>query len=253
MRMFCCLYMFVAEYRYRIVKAENKIAYVTSFFGVVDLIAILPILIHAAASVRVVRLLRVLRILRLLKTKRYSEALDRYRKALKLIAAEAALFTGVACVFVLGFAFLIYEFEHGAQPDVYSNIFDSIWWAVISLTSVGYRDVYPVTIAGRMLTLAMVLTGMGIVAVPTALLASALSGCTSNGRMTNPSALYGRATGSPLHTPHWILLRLASTHSKYLHHLKQRTNRRLSIVRPLESIPPGYACLPLRLRLRYPQ
>ena len=61
------------------------------------------------------------------------------------------------------------------QPDKYSNIFDSVWWAVISLTSVGYGDVYPVTATGRMLTVAMVLTGMGIVAVPTALLASALS------------------------------------------------------------------------------
>ena len=167
--------MFVAEYVYRVVTAENKRAYVTSFYGIIDLVAIFPILVHAAASVRVVRLLRVLRILRLLKIKRYSIALDRYRLALKQIAAEATLFAGVAFVFIIGFAFLIYEFEHEAQPDKFSNIFDSIWWAVISLTSVGYGDVYPLTTPGRFLTLAMVLTGMGIVAVPTALLASALT------------------------------------------------------------------------------
>lgn len=167
--------LFVAEYLIRVATAQDKRGYVTSFFGIIDLVAISPILIHAAASVRVVRLLRVLRILRLLKLKRYNEALDRYRRALKLIAAEATLFAGVAFVFIFSFAFVIYEVEHEAQPDVYRNIFDSFWWAVISLTSVGYGDVYPVTIAGRMLTLAMVLTGMGIVAVPTALLASALS------------------------------------------------------------------------------
>ena len=167
--------MFVAEYVYRIVTAENKRAYVTSFYGIIDLVAIFPILVHAAASVRVIRLLRVLRILRLLKIKRYSIALDRYRLALKQIAAEATLFAGVAFVFIIGFAFLIYEFEHEAQPDKFSNIFDSIWWAVISLTSVGYGDVYPLTTPGRFLTLAMVLTGIGIVAVPTALLASALT------------------------------------------------------------------------------
>ncbi len=166
---------FVTEYLFRVATAEDKRGYVTSFFGLIDLIALLPILIHAAASLRVVRLLRVLRILRLLKLSRYNEALERYRQALKLIAAEATLFTGVAFVFIFSFAFVIYEVEHEAQPDVYSNIFDSVWWAVISLTSVGYGDVFPVTIAGRMLTLAMVLTGMGIVAVPTALLASALS------------------------------------------------------------------------------
>ncbi len=167
--------VFLAEYLYRIVIAENRRGYVTSFYGIIDLIAIFPILIHAASSVRVIRLLRVLRIIRLLKIKRYSDALDRYRMALMSIAAEATLFTGVAFIFIISFAFLIYEFEHEMQPDKYRNIFDAIYWAVISLTSVGYGDVYPVTIAGRMLTVAMVLTGMGIVAVPTALLASALS------------------------------------------------------------------------------
>ncbi len=167
--------VFLAEYLYRIVIAENRRGYVTSFYGIIDLIAIFPILIHAASSVRVIRLLRVLRIIRLLKIKRYSDALDRYRMALMSIAAEATLFTGVAFIFIISFAFLIYEFEHEMQPDKYRNIFDAIYWAVISLTSVGYGDVYPVTNAGRMLTVAMVLTGMGIVAVPTALLTSAMS------------------------------------------------------------------------------
>ncbi len=167
--------VFVVEYIYRVATAENKREYMTSFFGIIDLVAIFPILISAASSARVLRLLRVLRVLRLLKFARYNDALDRYTQALKLIAAEATLFTGVAFVFIIGFAFMIYEVEHEVQPDVYRNIFDSIWWAIISLTSVGYGDVYPVTVVGRMLTLAMVLTGMGIVAVPTALLASALS------------------------------------------------------------------------------
>lgn len=167
--------LFVLEYIYRFATADDKRGYVTSFYGIVDLVALLPILVHAASSVRVVRLLRVLRVIRLLKLKRYSSALDRYRRALQLITAEATLFAGVAFVFILGFAFLIYEVEHEVQPQAYRNIFDSFWWAVISLTSVGYGDVYPVTSIGRMLTLAMLLTGMGIVAVPTALLASALS------------------------------------------------------------------------------
>ena len=166
--------IFVIEYVLRILTAENKRAYITSFYGLIDLVALLPLLIHAAASLRVLRLLRVLRVLRLLKVTRYTNAIDRYKLALKSVVAEAILFGSVAAVFIISFAFLIYEVEHKSQPELYRNIFDSIWWAVISLTSVGYGDVYPVTAAGRMLTLAMVLTGMGIVAVPTALLASAL-------------------------------------------------------------------------------
>ncbi len=167
--------VFVAEYIFRVAVAENKREYVTSFYGLIDLIALFPLLIHASASVRVVRLVRVLRVIRLLKITRYSIALDNYGQALKLIAAEVALFTIVALVFVISFAFVIYEVEHEVQPEVYRNIFDSFWWATISLTSVGYGDIYPVTVVGRLLTLVMVLTGMGIVAVPTALLASALS------------------------------------------------------------------------------
>ncbi len=166
---------FVVEYLYRIAKAEDKRGYATSFYGLIDLVALLPILIHAAASLRVLRLLRVLRVLRLLKITRYTNAIDRYQQALKSIAAEATLFASVAFTFIMCFAFLVYELEHEAQPEVYGNVFESIWWAVISLTSVGYGDIYPITTAGKILTLLMVLTGMGIVAVPTALLASALS------------------------------------------------------------------------------
>ena len=173
--------IFVIEYVLRILTAENKRAYVTSFYGLIDLVALLPLLVHAAASLRVLRLLRVLRVLRLLKVTRYTNAIDRYKLALKSVVAEATLFSSVAAIFIISFAFLIYEVEHKSQPELYRNIFDSIWWAVISLTSVGYGDVYPVTAAGRMLTLAMVLTGMGIVAVPTALLASALSRAHNDG------------------------------------------------------------------------
>jgi len=173
--------IFVIEYVLRIFTAENKRAYITSFYGLIDLVALLPLLVHAAASLRVLRLLRVLRVLRLLKITRYTNAIDRYKLALKSVVAEATLFASVAAIFIISFAFLIYEVEHKSQPELYRNIFDSIWWAVISLTSVGYGDVYPVTAAGRMLTLAMVLTGMGIVAVPTALLASALSRVSSDG------------------------------------------------------------------------
>lgn len=173
--------IFVIEYVLRILTAENKRAYVTSFYGLIDLVALSPLFIHAAASLRVLRLLRVLRVLRLLKVTRYTNAIDRYKLALKSVVAEATLFASVAAIFIISFAFLIYEVENEMQPDKYSNIFDAIWWAVISLTSVGYGDVFPVTPTGKMLTLAMVLTGMGIVAVPTALLASALSRAHNDG------------------------------------------------------------------------
>ena len=68
----------------------------------------------------------------------------------------------------------IYYFEHDAQPDDFSSIFDSLWWAVITLTTVGYGDVVPVTFGGRIFTFFLLLVGLGIISVPAGLLAAAL-------------------------------------------------------------------------------
>ena len=69
----------------------------------------------------------------------------------------------------------IYYFEHGTQPEKFASIFHSLWWAVITLTTVGYGDIYPVTIGGRFFTVAVLMVGIGIVAVPAAIVTSALS------------------------------------------------------------------------------
>ena len=69
----------------------------------------------------------------------------------------------------------IYYFESAAQPDSFSSIFQSMWWAVATLTTVGYGDVYPITVGGKLFTFFVLMVGLGIVAVPTGLVASALS------------------------------------------------------------------------------
>ena len=69
----------------------------------------------------------------------------------------------------------IYYFEHEAQPEQFKSIFHSLWWALTSLTTVGYGDMYPITVGGKVFTFVILSIGLGIVAIPTGLLASALS------------------------------------------------------------------------------
>ena len=72
-------------------------------------------------------------------------------------------------------AFGIYYFEHEVQPAVYASIFDALWWAVVTLTTVGYGDMYPITVAGRIFTFIILMLGLVFIAVPTGIVASALS------------------------------------------------------------------------------
>lgn len=80
-----------------------------------------------------------------------------------------------ALIFLYLSAVGIYFFEHEAQPQRFASVFDGLWWAAVTLSTVGYGDVYPVTLGGRFFTVCVLLLGMGIVAVPTGLFASALS------------------------------------------------------------------------------
>jgi voltage-gated potassium channel len=167
--------IFTLEYLARIFASRPRLSYAWSFMGIVDLLAILPFYLSLGFDLRSLRAFRLLRLLRLLKLTRYSEALRRYREAF-FIAKEGIIIFGVTALLVLYLAAVgIYFFEHEAQPKVFSSVFHSLWWAVATLTTVGYGDAYPVTIGGKLFTFLVLAVGLGIVAVPTGLLASALS------------------------------------------------------------------------------
>jgi voltage-gated potassium channel len=121
------------------------------------------------------RSLRLLRIFRVFKLVRYNKALKRFNRALSIAREEIVIFLSAAILLIYLTAVGIYFFENEAQPDKFSSIFDSLWWAVVTLTTVGYGDAYPITLGGRAFTVVMLLLGLGIVAIPTGLLASALN------------------------------------------------------------------------------
>lgn len=167
--------VFTLEYLLRVVIAERPLKFIFSFYGLVDLFAILPFYIATTLDLRGIRAVRLLRLLRLLKLVRYSKAMQRYRRAFFLIKEELALFFFTSAIILFIAAVGIYHFENPVQPDNFQSVFHSLWWAVATLTTVGYGDVYPITLGGRVFTSCILLVGLGIVAVPTGLISSALS------------------------------------------------------------------------------
>ncbi|SEG06455.1 ion transporter [Marinobacterium lutimaris] len=172
--------IFTLEYAVRIYLAPNRWRYIFSFWGIIDLVAVAPFYIMlgfgiAGVDLRGVRAFRLLRILWLLKLARYSRTLARFRRAFELAREELLVYLLMTLILLFVSATGIYYFENPAQPEAFASIPHSLWWAIVTLTTVGYGDVYPITAGGRFFTFFVLMVGLGIVAVPTGLVSSALS------------------------------------------------------------------------------
>lgn len=166
--------IFTVEYFLRIYVADKKLGYILSFYGLIDLIAILPFYVATGLDLRSIRIFRVLRLLRILKLVRYSDAATRLVEVFKAIRRELVVFTAVMVCIIYVSAVGIYYFEYPVQPYEFSSVFHSMWWALSTFTFLGYGDVYPITVGGRILTFFVLLSGIFMIAVPTGLVASAL-------------------------------------------------------------------------------
>lgn len=167
--------IFTLEYMARIYIAKKPWKYIFSFYGLVDLLAILPFIFATNFDLRALRILRVFKLMNALKISKYSHSLRKFAIALKLIKPELTLFFIVSGIFIYLAAVGIYYFENEAQPENFASIFHSLWWSIITLTTVGYGDVYPVTVGGKMFTFVILLIGLGIVAIPAGLIANSLA------------------------------------------------------------------------------
>ncbi|PWJ21949.1 potassium channel family protein [Jannaschia seohaensis] len=166
--------VFTLEYGARLFAAERPWRYAISFWGIVDLLAILPALLLLAPDWAVLRVLRLLRLLRILKLFRADRALARLARALHSCRGDLAVFGFIALCMTYLAAVGIYHFESAAQPDAFGSIPESLWWAIATLTTVGYGDVYPITTGGQIFTACILVVGLGVVAVPAGLVTAAL-------------------------------------------------------------------------------
>ena len=174
------IYIFSFEYLYRVriayldKRMKGVYKYVFSTFGLIDLISILPFYLNQFVKVdgRFLRILRLFRLTRIFKLGRDSNSLKLFVKALKGVSNELKFTLFLSALAILFSASAIYYLEHEAQPDKFSSITESIWWATVSLATVGYGDVYPVTAGGKIFASIISLIGIGIVAIPTGIISA---------------------------------------------------------------------------------
>jgi voltage-gated potassium channel len=170
-----CIVVFTLEYLIRFYIAKSKTGFAFSFYGIIDLLAILPFYLTLGFDLRSARILRFLRLFRIIKLIRYNKAIRRFQNAFIMIKQELIMFSVVSLILFYLSAVGIYYFENSVQPEAFSSIFSSLWWSVVTLTTVGYGDVIPITIGGRIFTFIILMIGLGIIAIPSGMISSALT------------------------------------------------------------------------------
>jgi voltage-gated potassium channel len=163
-----------ADLVHRCGAVRSRVAFVLSPMAIIDLLAILPFYLpmFLPIDLRFLRVLRLLRIFRIFKLKRYIGAIDVISDVFRK-KKEDLLVTFVVAFFVmLVSSTIMYYAEHDAQPQSFSNIVASFWWAVATLTTVGYGDIYPITAVGKVISSVIAFIGIGLVALPTGIISA---------------------------------------------------------------------------------
>lgn len=201
--------VFTIEYGLRIYSARRRARYVFSFFGLVDLLAILPTYLVSffpgAQTLMAIRVLRLLRVFRVFKIVRMLGEAHALMRAIRLSLPKISVFLGsvLIIVIVIGTAMhLIEGAEHG-----FSSIPVSMYWAIVTLTTVGYGDIAPVTPVGQMLAATLMIMGYGIIAVPTGIVSAELV----HAREEELDELRCRACGATQHRPDAHFCRICGT------------------------------------------
>jgi len=156
---------------------SGRLRYGTHPLLVVDLLAIVPFYLGTFfIDTRFLRAVRLVRFFRLFKLARYSAAMQSFGDVAREKKEDLTIAVSATAILLVVASSMMYFAEHGAQPEAFSSIPETLWWGIITLTTVGYGDVYPVTPAGRLLGGVIALLGVGLVALPSGILASGFMG-----------------------------------------------------------------------------
>ena len=176
--------LFAVDYVLRLIAAKyicprptelDSVAhYVFSFTGLVDLLSFLPYYLPVFFPDGAVafRIFRIIRIFRLFRINAYYDSLNAITEVLSKKKQQLISSVFIILVLMLGSSLCMYSVEHEAQPEVFRNAFSGIWWAVSTLLTVGYGDIYPITTRGKLLSIVITFLGVGMVAIPTGIISA---------------------------------------------------------------------------------
>lgn len=156
-------------------KIGARFKFVFSFMGLIDLLAILPFFLPLLikADLRIIRALRLTRLFRIFKLGRHSKSLRMVGEVLKETKYDLLVTLFITAILLVIASTMMYYLEHDDQPEAFPNMGQSLWWAIATLTTVGYGDIYPITAFGKILSGIIALIGVGVVALPTGIISSA--------------------------------------------------------------------------------
>ena len=168
----------MCEYVYRVIDSVRQGSwrtYVFSFFGIVDLLAIVPFLLPFLITIdsRSIRVLRLVRLVSIFKIARHNKAVNTLISVVSSVIVEVGITLFTSFIAVVFTGILMFYAENESQPEVFSDMGQSIWWAVATLTTIGYGDIYPVTGMGKLIASSLAFIGIGLVAIPAGLISAA--------------------------------------------------------------------------------
>ena len=169
------LRIITARFLYPTVKESKAVAkYIFSFNGIVDVLSFVPYFLPMLFPMGSVafRMIRIVRIFRLFRINAYYDSFGVIREVLENKKQQLISSVFIILVLMMGSSLCMYSLEHEAQPDVFRNAFSGIWWAASTLLTVGYGDIYPVTMLGKIFGIVITFLGVGMVAIPTGIISA---------------------------------------------------------------------------------